>query len=244
LLRQRRGWRQADLAARAGVSRGVVSLVERETHASVTIGAMYRIADALDARLALDFHWSGAELDRLLDAGHAALAEWLAAFLGRFGWDVRVEVSFNHFGDRGRYDLLAFNAATGVLLVVEVKTAIGDLQELLGRLDIKVRVARRTSTTFGWRLSCVVPLLLLADGTTNRRRTRQHPMLFARFTLRGARASTWLRHPAEANSPDGLLLFRKVPHANHGDLNRIRRVRKPHMQTTAASGTSEGHAAQ
>jgi hypothetical protein len=65
--------------------------VERETHASVTIGAMYRIADALDARLALDFHWSGAELDRLLDAGHAALAEWLAAFLGRFGWDVRVE---------------------------------------------------------------------------------------------------------------------------------------------------------
>jgi transcriptional regulator with XRE-family HTH domain len=244
LLRQRCGWRQADLAARAGVSRATVSLVECGKHDSVSVGAVYRVADALDARLVLDIQWSGAELDRLLDAGHAAMAEWLAAFLRRFGWEVRAEVSFNHFGDRGRYDLLAFHATTGALLVVEVKTAIGDLQDLLGRLDIKVRLARRSGTGLGWRPMSVVPLLLLVDGTTNRMRTREHPTLFGRFALRGAQASAWLRHPDAAVNPGGLLLFRKVPNANHTDLIRLRRVRKPHMQTTAASGGPEGHSAR
>ncbi|MEP6469502.1 MAG: helix-turn-helix domain-containing protein [Chloroflexota bacterium] len=242
LLRARLGRRQRDLAERARVSRGLVSLIERDR--AVTIGAAQRVADALEARLIIDVQWSGAELDRLLDAGHAALAEWLAAFLGRFGWDVRVEVSFNHFGDRGRYDLLAFHAATGVLLVVEVKTAIGDLQDLLGRLDVKLRLGRTTASSLGWHPSSIVPLLLLADGTTNRRRTRQHPTLFGRFALRGAQASAWLRHPDPAVRPGGLLLFRKVPNANHGDPIGLRRIRKPHMQTTAASGGSEGDAAR
>lgn len=42
-------------------------------------------------------------------------------------------MSFNHYGDRGRYDILAFHPPTGILLVVEVKTGIGDVQATLGR---------------------------------------------------------------------------------------------------------------
>lgn len=75
-LRLRARLRQADLAEQAFVSRGVVSLIERDRLESVTVGTLQRVVDALDARLWLDVQKAGAELDRLLDAGHAGLAEW------------------------------------------------------------------------------------------------------------------------------------------------------------------------
>ena len=74
-------------------------------------------------------------MDRLIDAGHALLQEKAAALVASNGWLVRSEVSFNHFGDRGRVDVLAFHPSARTLIVVEVKTAIGDLQETLGRIE-------------------------------------------------------------------------------------------------------------
>ena len=65
------------------------------------------------------------------------------------GWSVRPEVSFNHYGDRGRVDLLAFHAASGVALVIEVKGSIGDLQDALGRLDVKLRLGRSLADASG-----------------------------------------------------------------------------------------------
>ena len=209
-----------------------MSLIERGDLESVTFDALQRVVDAVEGRLVLDVQWAGAELDHLLDAGHAALAEWLAAFLRQHGWEVHPEVSFNHFGDRGRYDLIAFHPLSRCLLVVEIKTAIGDVQDLLGRLDVKVRLSRRSAQSFGWRPSAVVPMLLVADDGTNRRRVGDHPTLFARFQPRGRQASAWLRDPA-ASSAGGLLVFRKISNANHRGLNRVRRVRKPQAQTTA-----------
>jgi transcriptional regulator with XRE-family HTH domain len=233
LLRLRLGWRQVDLAARAQVSRGLVSLIECDRFHAVTFGAAQRVAEALDARLVVDLQWAGAELDRLLDAGHAALAEWLAAVLRRYGWDVRAEVSFNHYGDRGRYDLLAFHAPSGVVLIVEVKTAIGDMQDLLGRLDVKVRMGKGTALHLGWRPRSTVPMLLIAEGDTNRRRVRDHQNLLVMLNLRGRAAPAWLRHPA-SSVPNGLLMFRELANANHRSLIRVSRVRKARMQTRPA----------
>jgi hypothetical protein len=82
------------------VSRATVSQAEVDPTRSVSLVALQRIVDALDATLILDIHWRGAELDRLLDAHHAALVEIVGAFLRRHGWDARVEVSFNHYGER------------------------------------------------------------------------------------------------------------------------------------------------
>ena len=234
LLRVRNGWRQSDVAARADVSRGLVSLIERDALASVTLGALQRVVQALDARLAVDVLKAGAELDRLMDAGHAALAEWLAASLIRRGWLVRAEVSFNHFGDRGRYDLLAYHPGSAHLLVAEVKTAVGDLQDLLGKLDVKVRLARDPARSLGWRPSAITPLLLLAESDTNRRRLRDHPTLFAAFDLRGRQASAWLNAPSTP-APRGLLMFRKLSNATHRGLIRVQRVRKSHTRIKAAN---------
>src|SRR3990172_4543497 len=74
-VRIRRGWRQEDLVRRARVSRATVSRIERGLLDGVSFGALVRTADALDVRLEIVVHWRGGDLDRLLDAGHAALRE-------------------------------------------------------------------------------------------------------------------------------------------------------------------------
>ena len=70
------------------------------------LGAIERILGAVDARVDLRLLWNGPELDRLLDAAHSALAVMVKRRLERWGWLVRVEVSYSRYGERGRIDLL------------------------------------------------------------------------------------------------------------------------------------------
>lgn len=212
-LRLRKGWTQSTLGRRAGVSRQVVSRIERGDVAGVTIGVLDRVATALAASVTVQCRWRGAELDRLIDAAHAALQQDAAALLIGCGWEVRAEVSFNHFGDRGRVDLLALDPSRRVLLVVEVKSALGDLQETLGRLDVKARLGRQIAAEVGWdQVGRVVPALVLADSKVARRAVVEHPALFARYGVRGRRAVAWLRALSE-RAPSGLLWFANRPNS-------------------------------
>ena len=144
------------------------------------------------------------------------------------GWLVAAEVSFNHYGDRGRYDLLAHHAALALVLAVEVKTAIGDVQETLGRLDMKVRLARDIARARGWHTATVAcPVLVVADERQQHRIVARHSALFARFDLRGRPARAWLVHP----SPDvsGVLVYLRLTNARTVSVRcatRGRRVRK------------------
>jgi transcriptional regulator with XRE-family HTH domain len=74
LVRVRQRMTQAMVAARAGVTRATVSHVERGRAGAVRLDALEAIMSALGARIDLRVMWRGPELDRLLDAGHAALA--------------------------------------------------------------------------------------------------------------------------------------------------------------------------
>lgn len=74
-LRHKHRWRQMDLAVRAGVSRQVISRIERGQLASQSIRTLARLVEALDATADLTVCWHGEQLDRLLDAAHAALVE-------------------------------------------------------------------------------------------------------------------------------------------------------------------------
>jgi hypothetical protein len=185
--------------------------MERDELSGATFGAVERVVSPLGAYVQMQLVWQGERLDRLLDADHAALQEAVVRLLEAAGWLVRVEVSFNHFGDRGRYDVLAFYPRLRVLLVVEIKTAVGDVQETLGRLDLKVRLARQVAGELGWEASPVVPALILLDHRTPRRHVQQHAALFRRFAVRGRTARAWLRRPRPDDS--GLLLFMKLPNS-------------------------------
>jgi transcriptional regulator with XRE-family HTH domain len=226
-LRHRRGLRQADLAGSAEVSASLVSLLERGHAEALTVRSLRRIALALDLRLGWDAGFRGAELGRLRDAGHARMAEWLTRRLEDFGWTVLPEVSFNHFGDRGRVDLLAFHAATQTLLVIEIKTVIVEIQGLLGSLHVKERVAPNMARSLGWSATRPVPCLVVTETTTNRRRLAAHVRLFARFSLRGKGAVAWLRRPSGIQG--GLLLLVKLPDDNGVSSRRAgrQRVRPP-----------------
>jgi len=207
-LRRRRRWRQQDLGDRARTSRRMVSRVEHDELDAVPLGTLRRVIEALEARMRLTVDWQGEELDRLIDANHARLQNAVAQLLESYGWLVRVEVSFNHYGDRGRYDILAFHAATGWLLVVEIKVGIGDVQDLLGRLDVKVRLASGVARELGWTVTRVIPMLAIAEESSSRRVTRRHAALFRRFDLRGRAAGAWLRRPV--GRPSGILFFREL----------------------------------
>ena len=94
-VRLRRGWRQSDVAALAGVSQTTVSLVERGHLESLTLATVRAVARALGIWLQLEPRWRGADLPRLLDERHAALVGLVVADLRRRGWEVRVEYSVN-----------------------------------------------------------------------------------------------------------------------------------------------------
>ena len=225
-VRLHRGWRQSDVAAVARLARSRLPGIERGHIDGVSLGVLRRYCEALGVGVELHARWRGGELSRLLDADHAALQESFSRQLSALGWLVRPEVSFSRYGERGRYDLLALHVATNAVLVVEVKTVIADVQDLLGSLDSKVRLASHVVAELGWqRPAAVVPLIVAAARRTNRRRVAEHRSLFARFSLRGRQALAWLRQPNAAVS--GALLFASVPNVTpsyrrHAGRQRVR----------------------
>jgi hypothetical protein len=208
----------------------MISRIEVGSLRRMPIGAVAAVADAFGGSVDLTLRWEGAQLDHLTDAAHAWLTEATASFLEASGWTVRTEVSFNHFGDRGRVDVLAWHPSVRALAVVEVKSAIGDVQEALGRLDTKVRLGRVLAREAGWsEPAAVVRALVIGDSRRDRRVVSEHDLMFAAFALRGRPARAWARHP-RLPAPEGLLWFTNVPDAHGMGATRHRRVR------TARSG--------
>lgn len=212
-LRHRLGWRQADLAARAGVSRGVVSLIERGRLERVSIAKLRRVAVALDADFLVQLRWRGGDLDRLVDEGHASLVGAVAKVLTECGWLVKVEVSYAIYGERGSIDILAWHPATRSLLVVEVKTELTSVEETLRKHGEKARLAARVAhEQFGWRSAATARLLVLPELSTPRRRVERHrAVLDTVYPMRGLAVRKWLTRPAGAQ--DGLLFM--SPRSEH-----------------------------
>lgn len=240
ILRQRRGWRQADLADKSGVSQSTISDIERGRIDRYTVATIRRVLRALDATAALDVNWGGrGDLDRLMDADHARVMQAWADRHRQTGWDVWNEASYSIYGERGRIDQLAFHPPTGILEVTEGKTGIWDVQETLGRLDAKVRLAPRVAAQRGWRVRKVVGALVIADGRTVRRRVADHATLFARYETRGRAAYAFVRDPRRA--AEGLLVFVPLPRTNQGGLRRAgqRRVRLRTASVSVAASSSD-----
>jgi transcriptional regulator with XRE-family HTH domain len=234
-LRIRRGWRQEDLASRAEVSRSFVSVVERGHVETISIHSLRRVCAALDVRLDLVPRWRGGDLDRLLNARHAAMHESFGGFLrSQPGWDCAPEVSFSIYGERGVIDILAWHEASRALLVIELKTEIVDPQEIAGTLDRKRRLAPVIARDRGWDARLVGTWLVIAEGSTNRRRVEAHRTLFSSALPHDARMFRgWLRSPSLP--ADGLMFW---SYASRSSASRAlvtpRRVRR---RTSGATDT-------
>ncbi|MGD0019429.1 MAG: helix-turn-helix domain-containing protein [Candidatus Limnocylindrales bacterium] len=197
IVRRRRGLTQANLAALAAVAQQTVSLLERGKADGSTLRAIKKVAAPLGITVDLVFRWKGPELDRLVDARHARLDRAVVSRLGP-DWQVVVEYTFNHYGDRGSVDLLAWHAGARMLLLIEVKTELDSLEAVLRSMDVKTRIVPALlARDRGWRWQSIGSVLVLPDDSASRRAVaRLSPVFDVTLPTRTVAVRQWLREPA------------------------------------------------
>lgn len=196
-IRVRRRLRQSDVALLAGVTRRAIGDMERGDLAGQRLEVLRAVAVALDATIDVGLRWNGAELDRLQSSGHAALHEAVGGFLRTFaGWESDGEVTFAIYGERGVIDILAWHAASRSLLILELKTTLGDPQLLAASMDRRVRLGRRIAAERGWDPLTVSSWVVFGEGPTNRRHVARHEALLrGRWPAGGREMRAWLQRP-------------------------------------------------
>ena len=229
LLRHRRRWTQADLGARARVSKSTISRIERGHVRSLSVATIQDVAGELDIRVDLVPRWRSGDMDRLLNRRHATLHELVARWFGEFvpEWVLAPEVSYSIYGERGVIDVLAWHPGRRALVVIELKTDIVDVNDVVGAADRRRRLARAIAADRGWHPASVSVWVIVASSRTNRRRIADHAaMLRAAFPMDARRVRAWLRDPV---GPVAALSIWPNSHAGKlgPDLTPSRRVARP-----------------
>jgi transcriptional regulator with XRE-family HTH domain len=223
--------RQEDVARQARVCQQTVSRIERGRLGSLTVDTLLAVAGALEADLRVTLEWRGAKLPRLLDRRHARLQDAVARLLMDSGWDVTIEETFNHFGERGSVDILAWRADVQALLVIEIKSELVDLQDTVASMDRKLRVVPQiVRRDRGWQARSIAGVLVLPDAKLARSAVAEHAALMgAAFPARTLEVRRWIGAPAGrlrgiwfvANTPGGSVA------RSGGPTRRVYKRRKP-----------------
>ena len=221
-LRVHKDLRQQDVGGTVGLSRAVISRIERGLIDNLQVRWLDRAAAALGATIEIRLRWHGEQLDWLLDEAHAAIVDRTVSMLRATGWEVAVEVSFSIWGERGSIDVLAYRPSNRILLAIEVKSVIPDSQATLHDVDRKFRLAARVAADRGWEVGMVGRLLVVGDSATSRRRVERLAATYeATFPMRGRAVTQWLRAP---EGPMSGLLF--LAYAPRGSARRSARGRE------------------
>jgi transcriptional regulator with XRE-family HTH domain len=196
-LRREQHLRQADLARKAGLAQQTISDLECGQFGRLSVDTYCRVAEALGAEVVLTPHWRGPKLARLLDRRHAQLQNLAVSALCARGWEIRPEVTFNDFGDRGSVDILARKAGIPALLILEIKSELDSLEETLRTLNMKVRVVPGVvRREFGWTPGAVGVVLVLPDGSSHRDTVARHASLIdSALPDRTVAVRRWLDNP-------------------------------------------------
>ncbi len=232
MLRQRRGLRQVDVAALAGVSQATVSTAEHGHIGALPLATIRRLFAAVDAGFDGLVLWRGGAIDRLLDERHAKLVGLMVARLSALGWRVVVEATYSVYGERGSIDVLAGHDATRSLLVEEVKSELMSVEVVGRKTDEKLRLARAQlcRERFGWTPIAAARVLVLPATDTSRRSVARHAaVLGTAFPVRGREVTRWLRRPGGDLS--GILFVSDISGRDgsgaRGGSQRVRRPSRP-----------------
>lgn len=201
-VRLQRGLTQEEVGIAAGVSRFAVGRAERGRVGSMRLRTLRAIGAALDIELDVRAFWCGGDLGRLMNARHAALHEAVAGLVAELAdWTGEPEVSFSIDRERGVIDVLAWHAATRSLLIIELKTELVDVNDLMASADRRRRLGARIGRSRGWIPETVSTWIVVADSRTNRRALARHAtVLRAKFPHDGHRMRSWLANPTGAVS--------------------------------------------
>jgi hypothetical protein len=143
------------------------------------------------------------------------------------GWQAEPGVSFSVYGERGIVDILAWHAACRMVVVIELKTELVEINELMGTLDRERRLAPDMARDRGWNAASVSTWVVLAGSRTNRRALASHEtVLRAKFPVDGRRLRGWLPWPN--GRVDALSFLPSIHEMKLGrDLRAVRRVTRP-----------------
>jgi hypothetical protein len=123
--------------------------------------------------------------ERQRDPAHARMSAYTVRRLRAAGWDVATEIEVGGDRSRGWIDVLAFHKASGMLLVIELKTEIHDLGQIERSLGWYEREAFAAARRLGWRpwraIGC---LLLLASRANDDRAAANRASIDTGFRIR------------------------------------------------------------
>jgi transcriptional regulator with XRE-family HTH domain len=221
--------RQDDVGREARVDQKVVSLLERGQLARVSVERFRRVCAVLQIEPMLELRWRGGQGDRLVDRDHARIVDAVLAELGRLGWETTPEFTFNVYGERGSVDILAWHPGKRVLLLIEVKTRLTDLQRFLMSMSRKLRlVPAVVAAERGWQRVALGHLVVVLDSRANRATVAGHEATFvATFPARTARVRAWLRSPVGDLAGIWFLALRREAHPED---TAAQRIRAPHAR--------------
>jgi hypothetical protein len=158
-----------------------------------------------------------------MSAGHSEMHEALAVtFLALPAWTNRPEVSFSIYGERGVIDVLAWHEAQRALLMIELKTELVDVNDLMATADRRRRLAPRIAREQGWDPKTVGVWIVVARSSSNARRIARHRLVLrTAFPADGADMARWLRQPDTR-----IAALSTVSIAQHRNAWRVVRPRK------------------
>ncbi len=190
---------QRAVAKRARVSQATVARCEAGETGDLPLRLVVAVINAVGGSVSFKAHWKGAGLDRLLDEAHASIVNRVVELLIAHGWTVVPEATFSIFGERGSVDILAYHPAHRALLVIEVKSLVPDMQQMLSGIDRKVRLAPRLAAERGWQVATISRLLVLSDDPTDRRRVARYAATINQtMPARTVEIRRWLPNPDHA----------------------------------------------
>jgi len=192
------GWTQGELAARAGVSRGLIASVET-ARVNVSVDAASAILDALGVRYELVGSAAFlADRRRQREPAHSHCSAYTARRLESEGWRIAREVEIVHGSSHGWIDVVAFDPASGVVLVIEIKSELEDLGRIERTLGWYERSAWAPARRMGWRPRSVASVLLVLATDANERRLQENRgVLESAFPVRAPALLAGLRDAAQ-----------------------------------------------
>ncbi len=160
--------------------------------------------------------------------------EIVTSLLLENGWEVASEVSFNIYGERGVIDILAWHLTTRTLLIVELKTDLVDVNNLLETAGRRRRLARVIARDRGWEPGTIATWVVLAESRSNRRRLAAHRVVLrSTFPQDGRAIAGWLRRPSASLA--ALSFLTDITGGTTGlGVRIVQRVRKPRSAGKAA----------
>lgn len=199
--------RQA-LADRVGISVRYMAMIERG-RANPSLRLVERIADALGLETQILIRPPIFPVGpHLSDEVHARCSAYVDRRIGVLGWTTAREVEVIHGRSHGWVDLLAFNARTGTLLIIEIKTRIEDLGGLERQLGWYERMAWQAARRLGWRPTRIVSIVLALASEEVERVVRSHrEWLGLAFPMRAPQITELMARPESTIAVRGFALI-------------------------------------